>query len=188
MNYNELYRNEIIEILDWIRRIKLEKRNCLLNEILGDDEEIKDHITYLRLKCRLAYAIKKYDLWRIEDIAYHNKTISIIYSGLLKDVDNEKASGCDYKSKKVVATDPEGNETTYDRAYRASLKLDVHSGVISRCCKAEGYTKSGTSKTTGIKYTFRYAENSDNSDNSGEPNKSLKRKNTSRIDRVIEKI
>lgn len=61
-------------------------------------------------------------------------------------MEKEEATCDDYKKKKNVAVDPDGNETTYDSAYKASLELGIHTAVITCCCKGERYAKSGTSK------------------------------------------
>lgn len=75
---------------------------------------------------------------------------------MLEDLAEEDRTDSTLNPTKVVAVDPDGNETTYPSCYKASKETGDHSSVIYCCGRWERYAKSGTSKITGIKYKFHY--------------------------------
>ena len=65
-----------------------------------------------------------------------------------------------HKNKRnvIVINEETKEETTYKSLYACAKATGVNCGIISMCCQGINRVKSGTSKTTGQKFSFKYID------------------------------
>lgn len=141
IRHSDYYIKEINPLITDIKRIEKEKKT-----------EIKDLIKNSpNPKFMLANLVRSRALWLIEEMTLNDETIKSLYTNIVKDIIEDNGD-----KKRVIAVDPDVNETAYDSAYKASQDLCIHPGSISKCCRKLENRVSATSKKDNKVYRFHY--------------------------------
>lgn len=176
LRHKDLYEKEFLPMSKLIKKERTDRRGRLEKEI---NESTKPFLT-------LANLLKTRGLWLIEDLARSNDTVKSLYVKLATGIDKEDNANSETRRKRVVAINPDGEETVYDSAYKAALDLDIHSGSIAKCCLGMDYRVSANSKKDGRTYRFRY-EGEELSRPLAKSLPKVRRANVGKIDKVLKK-